>query len=690
MENKNVKPQGQVARSKFDRASSWMFSKIRDGFIGKFLTSYDSMNGKFKEKLKTRKKRNKKTNRAFEAKRKIARIFERSFFVNKVPVLMKHLLRTSVRDYGVALITMGFVMLILYPIQSFIDFLTVPFSTLIMGIVICISALPLLFSKKSLAACVLESRPIDAVLFGWLGLKKDSFRAAKEQATHTYPNIFFFLGLFMGILSHVIGPDNIILITVIAALAYMILSSPESGIITLLFLLPFLSITHLILITIYIDICYIVKYLIGKRTFKFELFDVFILAILVLLVYGYAISANISDSLIPTLINAALVLCYFAVSNLIRSKDHYKRCINALTTSVAITCVVGVLQFVFGKLNITWHGIEAFSNIKERITSSFYDPDVFAIYICVSIPFILLSIFSGSKISHRIFGLVTLSLAFTCIVMAQSRGALIAAAVELLLFLIIYNRNFIYLALFAGSVIPILYYSLPYNMLSAILSFGGAATGAPSASELKGFALDIFSSRPYGMGIGETNLSVALQNINVNTDASDLGNLYLQMLSSFGIFGVIVTVALALMFLIISLSFIARAKNKYRRINGSAGFVSFIGILVAGVFCYSLKSSELVFITFMAIGFTMAYYKIERELDKPERIYVDITTASVDIQIPAELIKNTTPKRKYVRAPLKRKKAQPQKSPLEDLMNSNEFIRVINDTTEVTEDDEQN
>lgn len=678
-----------MSRSRFDRASSWLLSKIKGSPVGKLLTCYDRINNKFRDRIKAIKKRNTKTEKKFEAKRKIARVFERSFFVNKVPVLMRHLLRTSVRDYGVAFFTMGFIMLMMYPIQGFIDFVSVSFSTFIIGIAVCVCSVPLLFSGKSLAECVLGCKPISVILFDWLGIKKDSLRAAKDQNTHTYPNIFFFFGLFMGIISHIVGPKTIILIAIIVSLAYMILSSPEAGIVTLIFLLPFLAVSHLILITIYIDICYIVKYLIGKRTFKFELFDAFIIGILMLLVYGYGISASISGSHITTLINAALVLCYFAFSNLIRSKDYYKRCINALTYSVAITCIVGILQYTFGKLNLTWHGIEAFSNIKERITSSFYDPDVFAIYICVAIPFVLLSLFSGSKISHRILGLVTLALSFTCIIMAQSRGALAAAIVEILIFLIIYNRNFIYLAVFLASAIPILYYSLPPSMLQSILDFGGGATGAPDSSVLNGLAIDIFKSNPFGIGIGEGNLSSALTALGFSGDVSNLGNLYLQMLSSFGIIGIIIILAFVLMFLVLALTFIAKAKNKYRRINGSAGFISLVGILVSGIFCYSLKSSELVFITFVAIGFTMAYYRIERDLDKPERIYIDITSASVDIQIPSELIKNTTPKRKYVRSPLRKKKIEPKRNPLDELMNSNEFIRVINDETEISDDDEQ-
>ena len=90
----------------------------------------------------------------------------------------------------------------------------------------------------------------------------------------------------------------------------------------------------------------------------------------------------------------------------------------------------------------------------------------------------------------------------------------------------------------------------------------------------------------------------------------------------------------------------------------------------------------------MAIGFTVAYYRIERDLDEPEKIYFDITTASVDINIPAELTKNTTPRRKYVRAPRRKAVAKEDKDPIEELLSSNEFIRVIDEKSERSDNEQ--
>ncbi len=688
MENKNLKPNTVTSKSKFERGSAWLFSKLKNGFIGRFLTSYEKINEKYVSSVKSRRAK-KSSLKKIEAKRTMSRLFEKSFFVRKAPMATELLLRTSVRDYGITLLTMGFFVFILYPLRNFVTIIDVSFSQMIIGIMLCVCSLPLLFSSRSYASCVLTCTPLRMILFSWLGLKPDSYRAASEKTIHTSPNISFVIGMLLGVLSYFTGPMFILKLFIIALLTYTVLTTPEAGIVILLFGLPFLSIPHLILITIYVDICFLIKYIIGKRTFKFELFDFGIVGVVVMLLYGYAVSADYEGAHIITLTNAALVMCYFAVANLIRSKDQYKRCITSFVSSVCITSVVGIIQYILGELNYTWQGIEAFSTIRDRITSSFYDPDVFALYLCVSLPFTMLFISSGTRLIYRLSGLFTLATSLTCIVMTESRAAIIAAVVEILLFLLIYNKNYIYLIFAVGCSIPILYYSLPKEFLSVILSFGSksVATGA-KRDLLRQIALGIFKSRPYGMGSGDGSMSEMMDRLFPSADGiTELGSLYYQLLASYGILGVLLILSCLTLFTVLSVTFISRAVNKHRRVNGAVGFISIVGILVSGAFINSLRSSELVFITFMAIGLSFAYYKIERELDAPKSTYVDITTASADIAIPADISKVVTPKRKYVHAPMKKGKLTRSQAAIKELMNSNEFIRVIDEKTEMNDND---
>lgn len=682
MENKQIKNNNQVVKSKFERASAWALAKVKGSFVGKFFTSYEKVNKVYTDKTKGI--RDKKKNHT--TKRKVSKIFEGSFFVSFMPKVVRFLLRTSLRDYGIVMLTMGIIMSLLYPIRDYVTVLEVPFESFIVGIVLAACSIPLLFSSKSYAAGILSSNIVGFILFKCLGLKADNFRSANEQTVHTSSNIALLVGVFLSIVSYFTSPTSVLLTAFILLIGYAVLTTPESGIIILLFSLPFISIKLLILITIYIDICYAIKYIIGKRTLKFEIFDIAISGIMLMLLVSYGLCLDHKATLVPTLINAALVLCYFAVSNLVRSKDWFRRCLVSLTLSVSFASVLGILQYIFSSLNYTVPGMAIFASVTKRITSAFYDPDVFAVYLCAAIPFILLFIFSGSRPLSRIYGFISFGLAFTCIILGQSKAALIASLIEILLFLIIYNKNFIYLAIVTGIAIPIFHYTLPATMLELVRSFGKSAElAAPDRLMLKSATWEIFKNHPFGIGFNEANLNAAAAELGINLNgASNLGNLYNQLLVSFGIFGILILALFIVLFMILTFTLCAKSKNKHRRINGTAGFISVIGILVSGISCYSLKSSELVFITFMAIALTFAYFKIERELDKPVSVYVDITAANIDIDIPAEFTKNTTPKRKYVHTPLKRRSTVRKKSPMDELMNSNEFIRVIDENTEVS------
>ena len=684
MENKQIKNNNQVVKSKFERASAWLLTKLKGSFIGKFFTSYEKVNKAYTIKTKGLRDRKK----SHTTKRKVSKVFESSFFVNFMPKVIRFLLRTSLRDYGIVLFTMGSIMSLLYPIRNYVPILDVPFESFIVGIVLVLCSIPLLFSSKSYATGILSSDIIGFILFVCLGLKADSFRSANEQTIHTSPNISFLIGVLLGVISYFTSPTSVLLAALILLTGYAVLTTPESGIIILLFALPFISIDLMILITIYIDICYAIKYIIGKRTLKFEVFDIAISGIMLMLFVSYALCLDHKAMLVPTLINAALVLCYFAVSNLVRSKVWYRRCLVSLTLSISFASIIGIIQYIFSSVNFTVPGMPIFASVTERITSTFYDPDVFAIYLCAVIPFILLFIFSGSNALSRIYGIISFGLAFTCIILGQSKAAFIATVVEILLFLIIYNKNFIYLAIFTCVVIPVFHYTLPTTMLELLRSFGKTAElSSPSNQILKSATWEIFKSHPFGIGFNEANLTVAAQRLNIDLQgATNLGNLYRQILVSFGIFGILILCAFLVIFTILAFTLCEKSQNKHRRINGIAGFISIVGILVSGIFCYSLKSSELVFITFLSIALTFSYFKIERELNKPVSVYVDITAANIDIDIPAEFTKNTTPKRKYVHTPLKKRKPISKKSPMEELMNSNEFIRVVDENTEV--DDE--
>jgi hypothetical protein len=61
LENKQIKNNNQVVKSRFERASAWTLAKVKGSFVGKFFTSYEKINKAYVSK--TKKIRDKKKTR---------------------------------------------------------------------------------------------------------------------------------------------------------------------------------------------------------------------------------------------------------------------------------------------------------------------------------------------------------------------------------------------------------------------------------------------------------------------------------------------------------------------------------------------------------------------------------------------------------------------------------------------------
>ena len=96
--------------------------------------------------------------------------------------------------------------------------------------------------------------------------------------------------------------------------------------------------------------CYIFKCIVGKRTFKFEYFDIWVAFIFVLTLSRGLISEDIISSAKEALMCASLMLSYFIVTNLVRSKEWFRRCLLAFVTSGLIVALIAIIQAIFGKI----------------------------------------------------------------------------------------------------------------------------------------------------------------------------------------------------------------------------------------------------------------------------------------------------------------------------------------------------
>ena len=156
------------------------------------------------------------------------------------------------------------------------------------------------------AAMILMGIPFFVLWAGTLhgGLPESDFRQAVhrlfgfpermfapvESATGR-KNAAFILGLPFGILSCFVNPAFLLLGMLGLIFAYLVLLNPECGFYAILFALPFFVIAGrptilLALLTGYVMFCFLVKLMLGKRYFRFELLDFFVACFMAVMFLG--------------------------------------------------------------------------------------------------------------------------------------------------------------------------------------------------------------------------------------------------------------------------------------------------------------------------------------------------------------------------------------------------------------------
>lgn len=677
MENKQQKH--HTSASALSRFSGWVVSGLKGGIFGRFFTSYDATNERFKKRLKAVKRRGNSQKRT---KRTIARAIEKNPIVNVVPKLHHFLLTVAVRDYGIILLTMAIASGALFFVQDYVPILSWSLASLITGIVIGVLSLPMLFSRRSIASLLFENRLFNSLLFGFLGMSDEIYRYTADDKIHSSPSIALLCGMIFSVIAYFPGLLWALIIVSLIILAYHVLITPEVGIVLMILSLPFTSVNIMAGLGLYVAGCYLIKCVVGRRTFKFEFADLWMLIISVVVVYGGFVSYDLYSSAMRMLLSLSLLSAFFVLSNLVRSKEWYRRCIVSFCISSTIASVIGIAQYVLGRFDIAWDKMRAFATVHERATSTFTDPDSFALYIVASLSFLLLFIFSGNSARIRTMGVICGLVNVVALILTFSRIGLIGATAMIIFMLLIFNRNSFYFIAFCVGAVLILNYALPNELLDKLFALFDTAEGAHDY-RLYSFssAIAMIIKRPFGIGLGETSFAIAFDEIIGTSPAiSNAGSLYLQFALGTGIIGLILLVSTIIVMLRLVLSYCARTANRFRRINAIAGFVGVFGIFWAGFYSNCFAEPTIVALVAICLALSYAYIKIDSEVYDALEINHsgDYLTASIDLELDKDAAQDYIPTRKYVHSPNRKKQKGEPRSAL-DSIKSNEIDPVIDD-----------
>ncbi len=608
-----------VILSTLDRAARAVYKKTDESMIGHALTSYDAVCEQAEGSLSSRiaGKLGISARIIKPIKRSIASAVEHSAIFNYIGEILDSLLSCSVRVWGIFTMSFGLYTALVFLIRS-LAFTKgeANIMTLYTAAAIVLLSIPLMMAGGTLASAVTGSRIASFVLFRMIGVSRERFEREREVIGRS--NIAFFCGMILGLLTFFLSPVLILIGLVGLTTVYLVLQTPEIGVIAAIFITPFSPHSMpLALLVVFITLCYIIKLMLGKRTVRFELFDATVLAFMAVTFFGGIFSVSPETSLKPAMLLCVFMCGYFLTVNLLRTTEWMLRAVGAFVISSFLVAALGVYENFFGTLSTTWQDAEMFSDIEGRVISTFGNPNVLAEFIIMTLP-LTAAIFLCSKgASGKLASFALFACGGGCLIYTWSRGAWLGFMFAVMFFILLYSYRSMILIFFGIGLLPFLPFILPESIISRFTSIGSVADSSTSyrihiwEACLK-LAKDNLAG---GIGIGEGAFALVYPRYTLAgiESAPHSHNLYLQITIECGIFGLLIFLALLFLFFQSGISFIKHksdypetVKMKHAKVICLAGMSGIFAILVQGMTDYVWYNYRVFFIFWLCLGVTMA------------------------------------------------------------------------------------
>lgn len=483
----------------FDTFCDGIYLRLRNGLFGGLFTLYPDISKSLCGNIANSDFR-KKT--ASPLRRKLASKIEDSAFMSIYTRLVKYLLDTRLRVYGVSLMAFFAYTAILAAYSRFRGG-EVGFLNIALPAILCIASCALLLSDITLAGA-LKSGAFGNLMLKLVAKDSDSISDGRSVGKS---NIAFALGIFLGLCAHVTNPLLVVGGILALTVAMLIMNSPEFGTVMLIFFMPILSTVPLSALSLLTVGSFLIKVIRGKRVFRFEAIDIFAFFFTVLTAIAGVFGAS-NSSILSGLIMVSFILGFFLCVFTLTTREWLTRAVIALTASSTVIAFYGMLQYVTVKVagSNQWVDQKMFSYIEGRATATLENPNMLAVYLIICIPVVFnLAVNRTKGFRQRSVAMICLLSVGACLIFTWTRGAWLGLLVAALVFLMIWTRKSIYVFFCGILSIPFLPYVVPANIWARFTSIGNKADSSTfyridvMKSSIKLLPDYIFN----GLGVGE-------------------------------------------------------------------------------------------------------------------------------------------------------------------------------------------
>jgi len=534
--------------------SEYLYSKAADSLFVKLLTDHDTSSERFGSGMfgKLIETFHKTDASRIKMKMAFASYVENSFLINLYRRLITFILDAGISLYGNTVFAFGFLSSVVYIVKRYLLLdQDVKLSGLAAGIALMLFSIPLLLSKSHFRVALGESFFGAYVLQGMFGFLPTDF---KPMAEHNKCGALFMLfGASLGLLTFYIPCEYIVIAVIALSLLPCIMHKPEFGFMLLAFALPFLPTMVLAGLLILVIASFFFKVLRGKRTFKFDICDTFVLFFITLMMLGGIVSSNASKSIEPALLYVCFMLSYFLAANLIRSTKQLRHTVKLLVLSLLITSVYGLYQNFFGTAFAGWHDEEMFSDIATRVISTFENPNVFGEYLILLIPVVISLMFIKNDPKSKVAWLAVLICSCGSLIYTWSRGAWLGFIIAMFIYLLVMYKHTIALCILGLFSFPFMIPFLPESIVNRFTSIGNLNDTSTNyrVNIWKAVVKMIEDTFITGIGVGEGAFDEIYPYYSLSgiESAPHSHNLYLQITLETGLIGLIVFI-IAIFFII--------------------------------------------------------------------------------------------------------------------------------------------
>ncbi len=589
--------------------SGAIYDKVKNSFVGSLLCGYDKLNTTSENGLFAFLISKLKMGSKFfrPVKRVISKLVLQSILVLKIRMFLWSFLSARVNVYGLFFMTSGVGSLLISFMRHFL-FETSRLSLFdcFISVLLIVLSIPLLFSSICMAEAIRNSKFMNVLLFDFLGVKSIPFERKMKAISHN--NTAWVAGILFCTLSYWFRPHQILLFIGLVLYMISVLFTPETGVVCLFFAIPFLSRNQLIFAILYTAVCWFLKYIRGKRTFKTDLLSVVVIIFAFITFSTCIISGNFDLSLRPTLMFLCYVLAFFLVENLIKSKEWLNRCMKASLLSFLIVSVFGVFGIVVSKVDSMFIRSILEAGNGKNIFSTLMKMDIKAEYIVMLLP-AAFSVMVTARKKNKPIAIITIVASIVCLFVTYMYGAWIGAFVGMFMFFLIGSKKTLAVMFLVTCFLPfaVFYISPSYLAhITNISSFTGKATAwLGNISNSLNMIFDFFF-RGSGLGTYESVYS-----------------LYLKLGVEVGGFGLLMFICIVWFMVQKNITAYSKECSGEGRLISLSGMAGVVSLLITGLGSDVWHDPQICVLFWLMLGISSAAVNIEKKNFKTDDLLLN-------------------------------------------------------------------